>query len=55
MNVLPRHSIRRDVAVLLAIKVLALIAIYVAFFTPAHQPAINPAAHIAGASSTLGR
>jgi hypothetical protein len=55
MNVLPRRSIRRDIAVLLAIKVLALTAIYVAFFAPAHRPAINPAAHIAGSSSTLGR
>lgn len=37
-----RHPLAREVAVVLAIKVVALAALYLFFFGPAHRPDLTP-------------
>lgn len=44
---LPR-ALRRDLVLLVAAKLAMLAILYALFFSPGHQPAIDPAAHIAG-------
>jgi hypothetical protein len=39
--------LRRDLILLLALKLAMLALLYVLFFSPAHRPAIDVAAHIA--------
>jgi hypothetical protein len=39
--------LRRDLILLLALKATMLALLYALFFSPAHQPAIDAAAHIA--------
>jgi hypothetical protein len=37
-----RHPLAREIAVVLVVKVLALAALYFAFFSPAHRPEVTP-------------
>ncbi len=37
-----RHPLAREIAVVLVVKVLALAALYIAFFGPAHRPEVTP-------------
>ncbi|MBE0533726.1 MAG: hypothetical protein IH626_23125 [Rhodospirillales bacterium] len=37
-----RHPLARDIALALVVKVLALAALYVAFFSPAHRLEVTP-------------
>lgn len=37
-----RHPLAREIAVVLVVKVLALAALYLAFFGPAHRPEVTP-------------
>jgi len=39
-----RHPLARDIAVVLGIKVLALTALYLAFFSPSHRLDVTPEA-----------
>jgi hypothetical protein len=41
-------ALRRDLVLLVAAKLAMLAVLYALFFSPAHRPAIDPAAHIAG-------
>ena len=52
-----KHSIFRDVALLLAVKVAALCLIWWLCFSPSHRAPIDPASHIAGpfAGASTGR
>jgi len=47
----------REIVALVAIKLVALAAIYALFFGPAHRPAVDASAHLlgAGAPSTSSR
>ncbi len=42
------NGLRRDLVLLLAAKLALLSVLYALFFSPAHRPAIDIAAHIAG-------
>lgn len=37
-----RHPLAREIAVVLVVKVLALAALYIAFFGPHHRPEVTP-------------
>jgi len=37
-----RHPLAREIAVVLVVKVLALAALYITFFGPAHRPEVTP-------------
>lgn len=37
-----RHPLAREIVVVLAIKVVALTALYLVFFSPAHRPDLTP-------------
>lgn len=43
-----RSGLRRELLLLISIKVAMLWLLYVLFFSPAHRPAIDVIAHIAG-------
>ena len=43
------HPLARDLARLLAIKLIVLAALYAAFFSPARRPEIDPSERIGGA------
>ena len=43
-----QHRLRREITVALVAKFVALAALYLLFFTPAHRPPADPAARIAG-------
>ena len=43
--------LRRDLLLSVALKLVLLAILYVLFFSPAHRPAIDPVAHIAGPST----
>jgi hypothetical protein len=45
----------REIAFVIGLKLVALFALWFAFFSPAHRPVINPAAQIYGAVSTMHR
>ncbi len=46
---LPR-AIRRDLILLIAVKLAVLSVLYGLFFSPSHRPVIDVVAHIAGAT-----
>jgi len=46
-----RGALQRDLITLVAAKIALLTVLYMLFFSPAHRPAINVVAHIAGALS----
>jgi hypothetical protein len=51
MNATPpaaRSRLGRHLAFAVALKLAALVAIYLLFFAPPHRPAADPALHIAG-------
>ncbi len=37
-----KHPLRREIGAALVVKLLALVAIYVAFFSPAHKTIVTP-------------
>jgi hypothetical protein len=51
-----RHPLARDIAVVLVVKVVALAALYIAFFGPHHRPEVTPQTMeraILGAATTI--
>lgn len=53
----PRFGRRlgREIALVIGLKLVALFALWFAFFSPAHRPVIDPAAQIYGAVATHQR
>jgi hypothetical protein len=43
-----RFALGHELALVVILKVIALIALYYLFFSPAHRPHTDPAAHIMG-------
>lgn len=49
-----RHvSLRHELAVIIVLKVIALMAIWYLFFSPAHRPSTDAAAHLLGNSEVV--
>jgi hypothetical protein len=47
-----RPSLGRDITVVLACKLVALTLLWLAFFSPSHQPSASVATHLFGAAAT---
>jgi hypothetical protein len=50
-----RRSLGYELALVIGLKLIALVALYLLFFSPQHRPAIDPAARIAGAVPVVQR
>ena len=50
-----RASLARDLPLVVGLKLLALVVLYLLFFSPSHRPPIDPAARIAGSAAFLHR
>lgn len=50
-----QRSLGGELGLVIGLKVIALVALYLLLFSPQHRPAIDPAAHIAGAAPAAQR